>query len=260
MAFGTLFAGEDMKTMRWLAVSLILASAWGAVGCQKVDSTDVRTSGVYAEFTVTEHSTAEAKVDASLWVGGALSNTYLKLAGQDHLTVYVGSAAYPMQGNSALFQSYSAIIPYPAVDTELRVAFERGPADVSAPSSTVIVPGLFALAPLAKTQYSRANDTLEIDWTPFDPNHVVSWFAVGVCVQMFSGNDAVDSGRVTIPAGTLKKPPLPGPDEEHHPIPPDQCTADAYVTKSRDSQVDPAFSGGTFTASQTRSVSFASVP
>ena len=260
MAFGTLLAGKDMKTMKWLAVSLLLGSAWGVAGCQKVESTDVRTSGVYAEFIVTEHSTAEAKVDASLWVGGALSNTYLKLVGQDHLTVYVDSAAYPMQGNSSLYESYSAIIPYPAIDTELRVAFERGPADVSAPGSTVIVPGLFALAPLAKAQYSRSDDALAIDWTPFDPTQVVSWFAVGACVQVFSGNDVVDSGRVTIPASTLKKPPLPGPDEEHHPIPPDQCTADAYVTKSRDGQVDPAVSGGTFTASQTRSVSFASVP
>jgi len=249
-----------MQTRNWRAVSLLLGIASGATGCQKVDSTDVRTSGVYAEFIVTEQSATEAKVDATLWVGGALSNTYLKLTGQDRLTVYVGSASYPMQGSSSLYESYSALIPYPATDTELRVDFERGPDDVSAPGSTVIVPGLFALAAPVKPQYSRANDTLEIDWSPYDTTQVVSWFVVGACVQMFSNNNVVDSGRATIPAGTLKKPPLPGPDEEHHPIPPDQCTADADVTKSRVGHIDPAFSGGTFKASQTRRVSFASVP
>src|SRR5204863_8022849 len=37
---------------RCLLVSGLLGTAWGAVGCQKVDSSDVRTAGVYAEFIV----------------------------------------------------------------------------------------------------------------------------------------------------------------------------------------------------------------
>jgi hypothetical protein len=243
-----------------LVVKLLPAIAWGAVGCQEVESTDVRTSGVYAEFTVTASSTAEATVDASLWVGGPLSNTYLTLTGPDHLTVYVGADVYPMRGHRDITQYYSAIIPYPTTDTELRVAFERGPDDVSAPGSTVIVPALFALAPPAKARYSRASDALEIDWAPFDPTQLVSWLVYGACVQALGDDAAVDAGQIVIPAGTLKKPPDPGPDEEHHPIPPDECTANAYVTKSRAGQVDPAFSGGTFTASQERSVAFTSVP
>ena len=85
-----------MKTGKWLRVSLLLEVAWGTAGCQKVNSTDVRTSGVYAEFSVTEHSATEATVDATLQVGGELSNTYLNLTGQDRLTVYVGTNAYPM--------------------------------------------------------------------------------------------------------------------------------------------------------------------
>lgn len=195
-----------------------------------------------------------------MWVGGALSNTYLRLTGPDHLTTYVGSAAYPMQGYLDIDEHYSAIIPYPATDTEVRVAFERGPDDVSAPDSTVIVSGLFALGPPAQTQYSRANDTLEIDWAPFDPTQLASWLVDGACVEALGEDSVVDAGQVAIPAGTLKKPPDPGPDEEHHLIPPDQCTATAYLTKSRDGQVDPAFSGGTFKALQERSVTFTSVP
>ena len=40
-----------MKTKKSLMVSLLLGIAWAAVGCQKINSTDVRTAGVYAEFT-----------------------------------------------------------------------------------------------------------------------------------------------------------------------------------------------------------------
>lgn len=50
-------------------------------------------------------------------MGGVLSNTYLRLTGPDHLTAYVGSTAYPMQGHLAIYENYSAIIPYPAADT-----------------------------------------------------------------------------------------------------------------------------------------------
>src|SRR5947208_1063493 len=107
-----------MKGEKWLTVSLLLGIASGAVGCQKVDSTDVRTSGVYAAFIVTEDPAAEATVDATLQVGGPLSNTYLELTGPDRLTAYLGSKVYPMQGHSGIYQHYSAIIPYPASDTE----------------------------------------------------------------------------------------------------------------------------------------------
>ena len=248
-----------MNAKASLRVSLLLGIAWGAVGCRKVDSTGVLTSQLYAQIVVREQSTG-ARVDATLWVGGALSNEALELTGPDHLDVHVGSDVYPMQGYSDVDQHYSALIPYPATDTEVRVAFERGPGDVSAPDSTVIVPGVFVLAPLAQTQYSRANDALEIAWAPFDPTQFVSWVVSGACVQAFGAYGAADPGEVAIPAGTLQMPPPPGPDEEHHPIPPDQCAAEVDVTKARDGQVDPAFSGGTFTASLERSATFTSVP
>jgi hypothetical protein len=141
MGYGRLRGSESMKTKPWPVIGLLLGLAQGAVGCQQVDSANVRTPGIYAEFIVTEHSTTEANVDATLWVGGALSNTYLRLTGPDRLTTYVGSDAYPMQGYSDIDEHYSAIIPYPATDTVMRVAFERGPDDVSAPDSTVTVPG-----------------------------------------------------------------------------------------------------------------------
>lgn len=62
------------------------------------------------------------------------------------------------------------------------MAFERGPENVSAPDSTVTVPGLFALTPAADVQYSRANDAFEIDWTPFDLHQLVSWLVDVACV------------------------------------------------------------------------------
>jgi hypothetical protein len=249
-----------MKTGKWIGMSPLLWSACWVAGCKTVDSTTAQTSDVYAGYLVTEHSATEARVDATLQLGDASSTTYLKLTGQDRLTAYVGAVAYPMQGYSDVYQHYAVDIPYPATDTELRVAFERGPADVSALDSTAIVPGLFSIASLAKTPYSRTLDPLEIVWAPSDPTQPISWLVYGACVLPLSDGGAMDSGQFTVPAGTMQKPPPPGPDEEHHPIPPDQCKATVDVTKSRSGHVDPAFRGGTFKTSENRSISFTSVP
>jgi len=181
-----------LTTEAVVGASLLVGIAWGTVGCHKIDSTAVRTSRIYTELIVTEHSTAEATVDATLWEGDdALSTTYLTLTGRDRLTAYLGSDVYPMQGHADITEHYSATIPYPVSDAELRVAFDRGPDDVSAPDSTVIVPGLFTLAPLAKSEDSRANDTLEIDWAPSDPTEVVTWSVYGTCVQLLGDASAV---------------------------------------------------------------------
>ena len=259
MGFGTLLGGENMKTEKSLMVSLLLGIAWAAAGCQSIDSTDVRTSGVYAEFSLTTQSATEAKVDATLWAGGALSNTYLALTGPDHLTAYLGSNAYPMQGHTAIYESYSAIIPYPATDTELRVAFERGPDNVSAPGSTVIMPALFALAPTAENPVLARQRCAGIDWAPFDPTQLVSWFVDGACVQLFGEDGADDPVRSRFQPERCRSRRRPGRMRNTIRFP-DQCTATADVTKSRVGQVDPGFSGGTFTASQNRSTTFTSVP
>ena len=58
-----------MKTGKWLRVSLLLGVAWGTAGCQKVNSTDVRTSGVFAEFSVTEHSATEERIACDTHAG-----------------------------------------------------------------------------------------------------------------------------------------------------------------------------------------------
>src|SRR5262245_10958498 len=93
---GTGVQFQRVMGFRTSSGSLLIGIACAAVGCQKADSTDVRTAGIYAEFIVSAQSTTAAKVDASLWVGGPLSNTYLTLTGPDRLTTYVGSAAFPM--------------------------------------------------------------------------------------------------------------------------------------------------------------------
>jgi hypothetical protein len=246
-----------MTTDKLLILGTLLAGVCGTTGCQPVKSTNIRTSGVYAEFNVNESGATEATVGAWLRVGGPLSNTYLVLDGPDQIIAQLGGDSARMQGHS--FGDYSVKFPYPAVDTEVRAIFERGPDDINAPDSTAILPGMFAVAPLAKTTYSRAVDALEIQWSPFDATQRVAWHVSGSCIDLVGASSATDAGVLKVPAGTLKK--YVNHDESQKgAYIPDECTATVSVKKERLGQVDPAYEGGSFKASEERTTTFTTVP
>src|SRR5512136_236062 len=65
--------------------------AFSSVACgEKVDSTDVRTTGIYAEMGALAEGNGQTMATVDLRVGGAGSNTHLNLKGNDEL---VASAA-----------------------------------------------------------------------------------------------------------------------------------------------------------------------
>src|SRR5262249_14751019 len=133
---------------------------------------------------------------------------------------------------------YDVAFPYPTVDTELTIAFERGADDVSALGSKVVLPALFATTPLPTTSYSRANDALDLHWAPFDEAAPVDWLLSGSCLLPVRQNGAIDSGTVHIAPGTLRKPnaqDLP-PSQEGTTIP-DECIAALSVTKQRGGRI-----------------------
>src|SRR5215510_5589701 len=76
------------------ATLLLLLSA----ACKEtVDSSDVRTSGVYPEIEVTANGSGDSTVRVELKVGGSNSNTYLELRGDDELEVTVGDTTKSMK-------------------------------------------------------------------------------------------------------------------------------------------------------------------
>jgi hypothetical protein len=160
-------------------------------------------------------------------------------------------------------QEYGVTVPHPDVDTEVRIDFERGPDDTSAPNSIVVLPGRFQVARFTAASYSRALDTLDASWAPFDPSKLVDWSASGACLETVSALGTPDSGSATFPAGSFHVPPPRCDGDCDHKPPktaPTTCNASFAVTKKRVGSVDPAFDSGSLTARTDRSASFVSVP
>ncbi|MEO8181828.1 MAG: hypothetical protein ABI895_23590, partial [Deltaproteobacteria bacterium] len=83
---------------------------------ESVESTDVRTSGVYPEFQVVADGSGSSSASARLEVGGNDSNTFLDLRGSDLLEVSAGGQTQRMTSGGD--HSYSARFPFDAAGTE----------------------------------------------------------------------------------------------------------------------------------------------
>src|SRR4029079_5594762 len=122
----------DHSFMKLGVGSLILTAALAA-GCrQRVESTDIRTSGIYPDIDVTADGSGTTRVQVRLKVGGPASNTFLALVGEDRLQVTADVRTKDMDVSGV---GYIATFPTDAAATFV-IAFQRGAADTSAPSTT----------------------------------------------------------------------------------------------------------------------------
>ena len=237
-----------MRTLELGFVSLcsLALSTTLAAGCrQKVESTDVRTSGVFPVVDVTADGSGSTRVEVKLKVGGRLSNTFLDLTGEDRLTATAGGVTKELDGTSGV--AYAAAFPADIAGPFV-VAFLRGPDDTSAPATTVNLPAPFAVT-LASREVSRASADLAFTWTPASGSGDVDVSLYGTCIDIVL-ETTPDDGTSTI-----------GRDRIHAPIATDACTATLTLARTQSGEVDPAFTeGGDVTARQVRSTTFTTTP
>lgn len=238
-----------------LLLTTAVTTAALAGGCsESVDSDDVATDAIHANFRVTADGDGTSQVVATLRVGGPSSNTYLDLTDYDALTVFVNDTG---RGMSQSGNSYVASVPYEADDTPFRVSFLRSHAPdaecagVSAPNSTVTLPRPFAItAPAQDSAVSRASD-LTFTWSDAGEIDAMSWALDGPCIQYQSDTIENDNGSFTIPEDTIM---VVGSADQ-------SCTATLRVYRTRDGELDPNYGeGGSIHATQTRAVQFQTVP
>ena len=145
-------------------VTVLLASA-----CSKdetVESTDIRTSGIYPEFTVTAEGDGNSTVSATLKVGGNDSNTTLDLTAPDELVCTVDGTDKVLKKSGS---SYKVTFDTDEGGTEFVIAFDRGDADENAPNSHVLLPEPFELDGVdSTTEISRADGKLDVTWDASD--------------------------------------------------------------------------------------------
>lgn len=233
-----------MNVAKWSGLALVL----GLVGCtQEVDSTDIRTSGVYPEITVTADGSGNSEVSVLLKVGGSASNTYLDLRGDDELTANAEGVTKTLERSDS--HAYVASFDTDAGGTEFVVSLMRGTSDDDAPNSTVVLPAPFELE-LDKTEASRAGDDINVSWDPAGAGNV-NWDTTGDCIIHDDG-DTPDDGTDKLAAGSI---------DAFTSDKMKSCTVDFTLTRELSGTTDPAFKKvGVIKARQVRKQSFTSDP
>ena len=236
-----------MRTLQLGFVSLLLSASLAA-GCkQEVESTDIRTTGVYPVIDVTAEGSGTSRVLVKLKVGGPNSNTYLDLTGPDRLTATGAGATKELDSSGSV--SYAATFATEAAGPFV-VAFMRGPEDISAPNSTVDLPEPFIISPLT-TELSRATGDLVFTWTPGPAAGVIDSSLYGSCIDTII-ETIPDDGTATISHDRI---------HARDGATTDSCSVTLTLARTDVGQVDPAFTeGGRVTASQIRTALFTSTP
>ena len=173
---------------KWLLVGVSLC----AFGCtETVESTDVRTTGVYPEIRVVADGDGSSVVTVALKVGGNNSNTFLDLESPDTLEVTVGDDTRDMEQRG---NDYRVTFPTDEGGTEFTIAFLRD-GDGDAPSSTVTLPEPFDLT-VEDSEATRPDDSVDYMWDPAGDGNM-RWDVDGSCIFDKSGTTP-DDGSGTI--------------------------------------------------------------
>jgi len=163
--------------------------------CESVDSDDIRTSGIYADFTITSTDQSTSKVRARLSVGGIFSNTNLELNNGDQLIISSGSTSGIMREDSELLggTEYKYTLPFAAESTEYIINFKRS-TGVSAPRSVVTMPAPVSFTLPANGTVFQRSDTININWTPVSNNMT----SIGIRASTFNCNvDSSEAGGLS---------------------------------------------------------------
>lgn len=230
---------------RWLGAVVVIA------GCADISSSDVKTSGIYADISVEAQGSGGSEARVVLRAGGATSTTYVELTGTDRLTATLEGSSVPMVEESlGVIHHYVATFPAAPTGVDYTIAFERT-LDESAPSSTVALPPEFTLDPPGVDTFSRLDEDLTVGWAPTS-SEPVSVLVTGSCIEAWSIELPSDGGSYVIPRGTL---------EPQNSALPEACSLDVTVTRTSVGAVDPAFGeGGKAIGRQVRSYSISSTP
>jgi hypothetical protein len=222
-----------------------------ASGCAKTESSDLLTSGMYADLAARSTGTGTTTVHATLYVGTPNHLNFVELTGDDQLTASYGGQYQVMNQTELLnIVSYSAEFPTDVEGAAFDIVLDRS-IDAGAPRSTATLPAKFSLSPPPETAPRAA--ALTLSWSPAASADAMAWKATGACIGDAQGVITGDPGTLTIPAGTFMK--RAGQNIA------DTCTVSITVTRSRPGVLDTHYGkGGVVTGSQDRTVMVMSTP
>lgn len=223
-----------------------------AVGCESIESTDVMTDAIYADLVATSDGSS-THTAATLRLGGATSNTFVNLQGDDVLSVTAGGETKEMlEGYVGDIYIYNADFELSEADTEFIFSLDRS-VDAGAPDSRCTLPEpLDVTAPAGGETFSRELDDLTITWTPSGEQDQIRVTVRGECMWDEVVDVNGDPGTLVITAGTILS-----LDDDN----PAACNATVIVQRRRSGTLDPGYGeGGSIVGVQAREVSFRTDP
>lgn len=229
-----------MRYKTWLS----LGAALSLTACAAADSNDIDTHAIYADYSVTSNGVT-SEVVAQLKVGGATSNTIVKLTGGDQLVAYNGVTSDVMSKRSNLFGDIEYYWKYSGDvgGTSYTITFER-PSRGELVSSSASLPKDFEItSPAYGVSYTAAQN-LPVAWTVAsseDMNINLSGSCGLLYVTALAGvtSKSIDLGGVAplTPSSTATS-----------------CVMSVLLIRDRTNPVNAAFGeGGKFEATQKRS-------
>lgn len=232
---------------RTLPLAILLLSGGLAACTETVESTDVRTSGIYPEFSVTADGSGSTVASARFKVGGNDSNTFLDLQGGDRVDVTVGDETKRLDSRGD--HRYEATFSVDDPSLEFVFAFMREEQDESAPRSVVSLPIPFTLE-MTTTEASRGADAVAFAWDSTTTGEV-RWEVDGDCIRGDSGATP-DDGEHSLGSDDVR---AKLNDEM------ETCTVRLGLERRSQGTIDPAFTeGGENFGHQERVRSFTSTP
>lgn len=248
---------NPFKLSRCSLLLSLFASLWFISGCDKVDSEDIRTSGVYADFYISASTADQTRVRADLRTGSGLFADKIVLSPGDALTARIGGTTNTLSRNSV--DNYETVFDINADGSDVYIAFDRVN-DTDAPDSWVTVPKSFNIDAPGAGEVFVSGGSISIIWTPAVASGTIDITIYGSCTS--TGEETIsfseyfdeipDVGSYPIPVNTV----LYAHGRLQSNFDPDfPCPATIRLERGSFGTIDPNFGqGGVISASQSRTI------
>lgn len=231
---------------RMLILAALLAAA---TACDSVESDDVLTDGIYVNYDAVNTGGATTEATAVFRVGGAASNTFVNLGGDDSVTVSVDGDEPTALSETNLGDLYSYVGTFQATAEDSSFAFALNRSiDEGAPASDCSLPAPLSLqTPADGATFSRPNDPIPVTWDNSGQADDLEVVLESDCIVTSVNAVSGDPGTFVIEAGSYTV----FEDRQD-----EQCEATIKVRRIRTGTLDAGFGeGGRIACTQERTVS-----
>ena len=243
-----------MSKLLFVAVhGLLLGSL---VGCSKVDSEDVRTSGfnMDAQITTTDSLT---RIQVRLRNGGDFDSDRIVLTAGDRLIADLSGRRIELERQSSTYRgSYEQVTGGELLTLEL-----SRPEGVNAFGTGVLLPNAIEINAPDQGASFNAGDTITVVWSPSDPGNTMS-VRYSVDCPLIENSDSFHGGRIgrtfDVPDGgthtTRVNTILNAFDDQDQFVTGIPCPLAIELTRENRGTLDPALDGGSIEAKQRQTV------